>query len=63
MTPCPTYLTPPGYQLGAGPTGPVDCTAWAASRAIAHATCGAMATSLLVLPFLARQITFLASWS
>jgi hypothetical protein len=37
---CPTYVAPPGYQLGAGPTGPVDCTAWAASRAIAHATCG-----------------------
>jgi len=38
---CPTYVAPPGYQLeDGGVTGPVDCTAWAASRAIAHSTCG-----------------------
>lgn len=40
---CPRYLVPPGYQLGHGITGPVDCSGWAASRAIAHATCGAQA--------------------
>ena len=41
MTTCPTYVVPPGFQLqSGGSTGPYDCTAWAASRAIGHATCG-----------------------
>lgn len=38
---CPTYEPPFGSQLqSGGSTGPYDCTAWAASRAIAFATCG-----------------------
>lgn len=38
---CPTYEPPFGSQLlQGGITGPYDCTAWAASRAIAFATCG-----------------------
>lgn len=40
---CATYEVPPGFQLSAlgGATGSVDCMAWAASRGIGHATCGA----------------------
>jgi hypothetical protein len=39
---CPSYVVPFASQLKqGGQTGPVDCTAWAASRAIGHATCGA----------------------
>lgn len=41
MTNCATYLEPPSSQLkDGGRTGRYDCTAWAQSRAIAHATCG-----------------------
>lgn len=41
MTDCAKYLEPPSSQLKeGGKTGPYDCTAWAESRAIAHATCG-----------------------
>lgn len=43
---CPTYEVPFGSQLKqGGSTGPYDCTAWAASRAIGHATCGATVPS------------------
>lgn len=47
MVDCPTYVVPEGFQLqpGAGPTGPFDCTAWAARNAIAHATCGRTLTT------------------
>lgn len=39
---CPSYIVPWAGQLAmGGSTGPYDCTAWAASRAIGHSTCGA----------------------
>lgn len=39
---CPSYVVPFASQLKqGGATGPYDCTAWSASRAIGHATCGA----------------------
>lgn len=42
MVGCATYEVPFASQLRqGGATGPVDCMAWAASRAIGHATCGA----------------------
>jgi hypothetical protein len=41
MASCPNYEVPFASQLRqGGATGPVDCMAWAASRAIGHATCG-----------------------
>ena len=43
---CATYVVPPGFQLrDGGASGPFDCTAWSASRAIGHATCGAKVPS------------------
>lgn len=42
MVGCATYEVPWASQLAqGGATGPVDCMAWSASRAIGHATCGA----------------------
>lgn len=38
---CATHVADPGFQLrSGGSTGPYDCTAWSASNAIDHATCG-----------------------
>jgi hypothetical protein len=41
MSDCATYVADPSFQIGAGSTGPYDCTAHSASDAIDHATCGA----------------------
>lgn len=42
MADCATYEVPFASQiLSGGATGPYDCTAWSASRAIGHSTCGA----------------------
>jgi hypothetical protein len=38
---CATHVADPSFQIGAGATGGVDCTAHSASNAIDHATCGA----------------------
>jgi hypothetical protein len=38
---CANHVADPSFQIGAGATGGVDCTAHAASDAIDHATCGA----------------------
>ena len=38
---CATHIADPSFQIGAGATGGVDCTAHSASNAIDHATCGA----------------------
>jgi hypothetical protein len=38
---CATHIADPSFQIGAGATGSVDCTAHSASNAIDHATCGA----------------------
>jgi hypothetical protein len=37
---CATHVASPSFQIGAGATGGVDCTAHSASNAIDHATCG-----------------------
>lgn len=38
---CPNYQADPSYQIGAGATGPYDCTAHAMSDVIDASTCGA----------------------
>jgi hypothetical protein len=38
---CANHLADPSFQIGAGSTGPVDCTAHACSNHIDHSTCGA----------------------
>jgi len=38
---CPNYVADPSFQIGAGPTGPVDCSGHACSTHIDHSTCGA----------------------
>jgi hypothetical protein len=38
---CANHVADPSFQIGAGATGGVDCTAHSASNAIDHATCGA----------------------
>jgi len=38
---CATHVADASFQIGAGATGGVDCTAHSASNAIDHATCGA----------------------
>lgn len=38
---CATHVADPSFQIGAGPSGPFDCTAHSCSDAIDHATCGA----------------------
>jgi hypothetical protein len=37
---CATHIADPSFQIGAGVTGGVDCTAHSASTAVDHATCG-----------------------
>jgi len=53
---CATYEVPPGFQLvSGGSTGPVDCTAWSASRAIGHATCGVERPSGRIIRLLSSE--------
>ena len=53
---CGEYIVPAGFQLqSGGATGPVDCTAWAASRAIGHATCGAKLPSGRTIRLLSNE--------